>query len=235
MKLTKEQIQHLYKFTRQHYVEHYDVQTELVDHLANDIEQIWQEKPTLSFEDARTISFKKFGVFGFMDVVAERQKALHKKYWKILWRFSKEWFELPKIILTALIFIFFYVIGKSEFGKYFLGFSLIVFCVYGLIKAFQLKNALKNRMKITGKKWMLEEMIFTTGLSGLFMVPLNFAQVIFHIDYEKTTILPNWLVLMYATGFTFMLILYYVGIEVLPKKAEELLIESYPEYNLTST
>lgn len=41
MKLTPEQIQELYKFTRQHYVEHYDVQTELVDHLANDIEQIW--------------------------------------------------------------------------------------------------------------------------------------------------------------------------------------------------
>ena len=41
MKLTKEQIQQLYKFTRQHYVEYYDVQTELVDHLANDIEQIW--------------------------------------------------------------------------------------------------------------------------------------------------------------------------------------------------
>ena len=38
MKLTEEQIQQLYKFTRQHYVEHYDVQTELVDHLANDIE-----------------------------------------------------------------------------------------------------------------------------------------------------------------------------------------------------
>ncbi|WP_320240732.1 hypothetical protein [Tenacibaculum sp. 1B UA] len=40
MKLTDQHIEQLYKFTRQHYVEHYDVQTELVDHLANDIEQI---------------------------------------------------------------------------------------------------------------------------------------------------------------------------------------------------
>ena len=48
-KLSKEQIQHLYTFTRQHFVEHFDVQTELVDHLANDIEQILTEKPTLSF------------------------------------------------------------------------------------------------------------------------------------------------------------------------------------------
>lgn len=38
--LSKEDIQNLYTFTRQHYVEHYDLQTELVDHLANDIEII---------------------------------------------------------------------------------------------------------------------------------------------------------------------------------------------------
>ncbi|MDC1464178.1 hypothetical protein N8387_00675 [Polaribacter sp.] len=34
MKLTETHIQELYKFTRKHFVEHYDVQTELVDHLA---------------------------------------------------------------------------------------------------------------------------------------------------------------------------------------------------------
>jgi len=66
MKLTPNQIQQLYKFTYQHYVEYYDVQTELVDHLANDIEQIWIEQPNLSFEQARDNSFKKFGVFGFI-------------------------------------------------------------------------------------------------------------------------------------------------------------------------
>ena len=56
MKLNKEHISQLYKFTRQHYVEYYDVQTELVDHLANDIEQIWEEQPQLSFQQARELS-----------------------------------------------------------------------------------------------------------------------------------------------------------------------------------
>ena len=45
MKLTTEQIDQLYRFTRQHYVEWYDLQTELVDHLANAIEEQWQENP----------------------------------------------------------------------------------------------------------------------------------------------------------------------------------------------
>ena len=55
MKLSAEQIERLYQFTRQHYVEYYDLQTELVDHLANAIEEQWQQNPKLSFEEALQI------------------------------------------------------------------------------------------------------------------------------------------------------------------------------------
>ena len=65
MKLTSQHIDQLYKFTRAHYVEWYDLQTELVDHLANDIENIWKKEPNLSFDQAKNKAFKKFGVFGF--------------------------------------------------------------------------------------------------------------------------------------------------------------------------
>ena len=65
MKISQIQIQNLYTFTRKHYVEYYDLQTELVDHLANDIEAMWKEQPQLSFEEAKTKAFKKFGVFVF--------------------------------------------------------------------------------------------------------------------------------------------------------------------------
>ncbi|MDB0600598.1 hypothetical protein [Tenacibaculum maritimum] len=53
MKLTNNEIKALYKFTQEHYVAYYDVQVELVDHLANDIEKIWERSPSLSFEKAR--------------------------------------------------------------------------------------------------------------------------------------------------------------------------------------
>lgn len=58
MKLSLEQIERLYQFTRQHYVEYYDLQTELVDHLANAIESQWLENPKLSFEQALQVEFK---------------------------------------------------------------------------------------------------------------------------------------------------------------------------------
>ncbi len=116
MKLTENHIKQLYKFTREHFVYHYDVQTELVDHLANDIEQTWEAKPQLTFEQARDVSFKKFGVFGFMNVVDKKQKAMGKKYWKIILQFAKDWFQLPKIVATFAIFsLLFQCLDSSRF------------------------------------------------------------------------------------------------------------------------
>jgi hypothetical protein len=230
MILTKEQIQNLYKFTRQHYVEHFDVQTELVDHLANDIEQILEEKPMLSFEQAKQVSFKKFGVFGFMDIVSERQKAMSKKYWKIIGSFIKEWFELPKIILTSLLFLGFYTICKTAVANYFLLGILIIFSIYAFYKSYHLNKILKNNFKQNGKKWLLEEMIFKTGMGSFLVFPINFFNLIniFHLEGRNYA---EWFSLLYAFLFTFLIMLFYIVLEVLPKKAEELLSENYPEYN----
>ena len=51
-KITKAEINQLFDFTQKHYVEFYDVQVELVDHLANAIEAQWSENPEISFEEA---------------------------------------------------------------------------------------------------------------------------------------------------------------------------------------
>jgi uncharacterized membrane protein len=230
-KLTKDQIQNLYKFTRQHFVEHYDLQTELVDHLANDIEQIWDEKSTLSFEQAKTISFKKFGVFGFMDVVSERQKAMSKKYWKLIGVFIKQWFQLPKIILTALLFISFYTVCKTAFANYILLTVLIILCLYVFFKGIQLNKRLKRNFKQNDKKWLLEELIFRTGMGSFMVIPINFLNFI-NIFHKEINTFSNLAALIYATIFTFLIILFYIVLEVLPKKAKEILSENYSEYKL---
>jgi hypothetical protein len=113
MKLNSLQIERLYQFTRQHYVEWYDLQTELVDHLANAIEEQWQQNPKLSFEDALQIEFKKFGVFGFMDVVEKRQLALGKQYNKLVWSHFKDFFSIPKIIVTFTAIAFLFVVMQK--------------------------------------------------------------------------------------------------------------------------
>ena len=117
MKLDEKQIDQLYLFTRQHFVEYYDLQTELVDHLANAIEAQWQLAPNRSFDEALQIEFKKFGIFGFSDVVQERHVALEKKYRKIVWSHFKTFFRLPQIIGTFSAVGILYLILKISIHR----------------------------------------------------------------------------------------------------------------------
>ncbi len=104
MKLSTEQIEQLFHFTKKHYVEHYDVQVELVDHLANAIEDQWKENANILFEDALQTEFKKFGVFGFTGLVEQKQAELQSHYWKIIKKEFISFFSIPKIILTIVMF-----------------------------------------------------------------------------------------------------------------------------------
>lgn len=159
MKLSTEQIEQLYTFTQQHYVEWYDLQSELVDHLANAIETEWQQNPKLTFEEILNAEFKKFGIFGFMDVVEERQKFLHKKYAKLIWRYYKEFFKLPKIILTlAIIYVLFLTSKVFPNPKYFFLGILVIGIAIVTNKLIKTTRAFKKREKETGKKWLFEEM-----------------------------------------------------------------------------
>ena len=226
MKLTPEQIDRLYQFTRQHYVEWYDLQTELVDHLANAIEQQWQENPKLTFEDALQIEFKKFGVFGFMDVVEKRQAALNKKYNKIIWKHFKAFFTIPKIILTITLVGLIYVLLKISPHKadvVLVAFGIIILSFYFFIIYFAQKN--KKINAATHKKWLLKEIILgRSSICGLIYLPI---QII--LRSEKLMEYPLGL-----AGISFllvsMLLIEYIMVIEIPKKAEIYLKETYPEY-----
>ena len=231
MKLTPEQIQELYKFTRQHYVYHYDVQTELVDHLANDIEQIWEEQPNLSFGRARDISFKKFGVFGFMDVIEEKQKAMNKRYRKILLRFVKEWFVLPKIILTGLIFMVFFTVLQLTLAKEIILGSLFLLAFVDMFYLIKNRKKGKKRKIKKEKIFLLEAMIGETRNGFSFLMVVNVFNLINLSDLNFSTLSVYWILLM-SVCLTLICIVFYIIGFVMPKKAEELLIEAYPEYKL---
>lgn len=104
MKLTAEQIDVLFIFTKKHSVKHYDVQVELVDHLANAIEEQWKTNPNISFEKALQKEYKNFGVFGFSGLVEQKQTALQNHYWEVIKKEIRSFFSIPKIILTVALF-----------------------------------------------------------------------------------------------------------------------------------
>ena len=225
---TENHIEQLYKFTREHFVYHYDVQTELVDHLANDIEQICEEKSHLTFEQARDVSFKKFGVFGFMTVVEQKQKAMHKRYWKILWRFVKEWFTLPKVIITSLIFIIFFTVLQSIYAEEIIFSSILILAIIDLYYLFKSRGKKKKKKE---KTFLLESMIGETRNGFSVLVFINVFNIINLSDTNFET-MSIYLLSLAAIFATLMCIVFYITAFIMPSKAEELLAETYPEYKM---
>ena len=229
MKLTESQIQQLYTFTRQHFVEHYDLQTELVDHLANAIETQWQSQPKLSFEDAKNKAFKKFGVFGFMEAIEQKAKAMGKKYRHYLWSELKKWFELPQLLTTIALFLLFYLSFTSSIAVELAITYYVLILIWSVSKSFLLNKQFKRRKKISNKKWMLEEMIFKQA-GGTSLV---FLTQVYNLHLMSDTILLNsYVILALSIAFTVITLIYYISFELIPNKAEKLLNETYPEFSL---
>lgn len=222
-KINAEQIDALYAFTVKHYIKYYDLQTELVDHLANAIEQRWVTEPNVPFGEALHDEFKKFGIFGFTTLAEQRERVLSKKYNALLWTYAKDFLKLPKILLTLIFFSGVLILfNKHEIWMSILPFSaLLVFAV----RVIQLLWRYRKKVRATGKKWLFEHIIFNfAGMGAPTILP--FQLVNFYFEYHAPAILI-WINAAYFTG---MMLYYYVMFYVVPSRSEEHLLKLYPEY-----
>jgi hypothetical protein len=190
LKVNSEQIAALYAFTESHFVEWYDVQTELVDHLANGIELQWQENPQRSFKNALDREFKKFGVMGFSSIVEEKTKALNKTYWKLIWQLFKSYLSFPKLMLSLFLLVLYYqlLVFSMQFHVNWVLIPTLTMVFgapwYFLIREFRRSKKIK---KATGKKWLFDQSIAQLG--GLVHL-MNFGiyfQVFFH-NYNSNSV-----------------------------------------------
>ena len=75
MQLSKEQIDHLFAFTKRKMVHWYDLQVEIVDHLAERMEEEMNADSKLGFDAALAKVYAGFGIFGFAKIVQQREKV----------------------------------------------------------------------------------------------------------------------------------------------------------------
>lgn len=158
--ITIEETQKLFKFCHDHFVYHYDLQVELVDHLASSIEEQWQTDPDLSFDDALHKTFKKFGITGFSKIKEEKQKELSRKYNRLIWKYVIEFFSWPKIVMTAA-----FTLGLATVFKLVENDFWVLVPVFSGLTAFMLyyyffiyPNKFKAT-KVNGKKFLLLEQL----------------------------------------------------------------------------
>lgn len=224
-KITPQQIEILYAFTRKHYVEYYDLQTELVDHLANAIETRWAVQPELGFEEALGAEFKKFGIFGFTEVVERRQVAMQKRYYKLIWGYAKDFIRLPKILLSFAAMAVVYQILLLV--PYFVAFFAMFILVFFIVRFAGLNKKFKKQAKATGKRWMFQENIYRCAGAGVLFGPV-FQLGQFHGGNGASHILAA----MVAFLLTAYCLYSYIVLFIIPARAEEHLSTVYPEYKL---
>lgn len=226
MKVSPEQVATLYQFTRQHFVEHYDLQTELVDHLANAIEAQWQQNPTLSFEDALQVEFKKFGVFGFMDVVNKRRGALTSKYAKMFLGELKAFFTLPKIIGTvSSAGIVFYLLHLFQPDYLVINAIFLVLCLGFTVGLYRMRAKYLRVAAKTEKKWLMNDVIFgyRYGTGFIYL----YSELLLHVYKDHY---PEWFLVLLSLQLVVLLLTFYIVLILLPSKADYYLRKTYPEY-----
>lgn len=159
--LNNEQIDQLYIFCEEKRVQYYDVQVELVDHLANAIEQKMKEEPTIHFEKALDQVYAEFGIFGFAKIVQEKEAAAYQKQRKLFYKLLRERFKWPKILLLLLLTAVNMIIFKEQLNNV-LFFSLV--CLYAVYLTFSILKTIERRKKFGKNKILLNQIRYNSSI-----------------------------------------------------------------------
>ncbi|SFJ46307.1 hypothetical protein [Myroides guanonis] len=211
-KVTEEQIKELHSFTKRRFVEYYDVELELVDHLANGIEEQWRAHPELSFDEALQKEYKKFGIFGFVGMIEKKQAELHNYYYKITFQALKDFFSIPKIVVTVAIFLLLFAFGTTFKEYASIGYGIVFYglFVYTLVDGFRKMIVIKRRQKNAGKKWLIDSVanqFYAIPFGVIFINVFNISNSILGLRLDES-LSPLRMVL--ASGFLTLFVLLFI-------------------------
>ena len=230
-KLTPEQIEQLFAFCRKHFVKQYDLQIELVDHMASSVEEQWETNPRLSFQEALNNTFGKFGIFGFGKVKEQKKKALEIKYRNLLIKYTFEYFRLPKLILTLAFTLILFKIFRFVHNPFFI--IIPYFFVLAGVISYYLFWLYPKRYKVNVEKGMsfmildyLRDRQFLATI--VLQIPIQSIQIAYSMDYHLlSNPFPAFVISFLLVTLTIFL---YISLFVLPVKIREHFTEQFPHF-----
>ena len=125
--LNKNQLAHLSRLIKMKGVSYYDVNLEMTDHVASEVEE---EIETSGLEYMKAVKkvFLRYDRFHFMNIEEEKTKEIQKKSWQQAWKSFLKFFTIPKIIITVCLFLLFQVLIDNGYLEY-ISYSFIFFIV----------------------------------------------------------------------------------------------------------
>ena len=152
-KITKEEIKSLDEFCRKKDVIYVDLRLEIIDHLADSIEELWVENPKLGFTKALQTVYKRFGIFGFLDVVGEHQNKMSKRYLRLFGKTLMDVIAWPRIVGFVLFTLSLYQSMAMFFSMRQVGLGILVIVsavgiFYNVKQYFHNKKILENEFTV---------------------------------------------------------------------------------------
>ncbi len=234
-KLTEAQIDELFSFCKRKGVKHYDLQIELVDHLASSIEQRWLENPKLTLAEALPEAYKQFGINGFSKFQATKEKALRKKYTRLQWQYIGEFYRLPKIILTIALSLSLFTAIRLSTDDTIL--CLIILGIYALLLLIYFGVFHTNLSQLglnTGKSFLqieylnsIRRTVLAVGFIPIYL--LNIFNLIireFHLTQTGISLLE----LITSFLITFIAFIIVAMYSYIPKRIKEDFIRDFPQF-----
>ena len=158
------------------------------------------------------------------------------RYFKIVIRFYQEYFKLPRILMTALLTLSVYsaLFRIPTLHRYDV-IMVILLSIAALVLFISLKNRSNNELECVkhGKKWMLKDQIYNYAQYASFF---NLFPIILNMPYFRKLIPidSDYVIFAFAALIVCLGLMSFVTISVIPKKADELLAETYPEYKMVN-
>ncbi len=103
--LTTEQIAALFQFCQKHSVRYYDIQVELVDHIATAIEAKMETNTDISFDEALREEYKNFGITGFGRYLSDKETQVKKQLARERRKMLLNFLTPPQIFLVLLFLV----------------------------------------------------------------------------------------------------------------------------------
>lgn len=218
MKLTKEQTAYIENYIKRFNIKYYEVYMEILDHMILSVEAILEENAAISFEDAvLKAKVEGFGKNGFRGMMDEKLKLAQNQARKQNNKMIKEYFTFPKIVMTLIVFVgYFLFLQFFEDPK---KINIICIVFIGLLAILQIVYFWKfrkiNKLNIL-KTQVLSNMCF------LSFAGVNITQLIYNLGKETLDFNHILMRLFMTSVFTFSLISLLVYIEIRKKTIEEL-------------
>lgn len=114
MTLNSLQIQCLYTYCSTIGIIEYDVQTELVDHFTEWIENRWSQVPDKRFSEIFYEMKEAFPEKELRAIAREKRKAVERELWNLYKKEFVSFFNVPKISLSILLILVFFLYPWPE-------------------------------------------------------------------------------------------------------------------------